>query len=111
MTRSSTTAVHTSQELARFLLSRIEEDESELKQLGRDAVATSLGGVRAISRLRAELDAKRRLIGSLQQLVVLRDQPAERAVRHQAEHMLRFLALPYEWHAQYRSQWRPAGSH
>jgi hypothetical protein len=42
---------------------------------------------------------------------VLRDQPAERAVRHEAEHMLRFLALPYESHAGYRLEWRPAGSH
>lgn len=108
---SSVTAVATSQEIARFLLTRLDEDEIELKRLARDEGAVALGGLRAISRLRAEVDTKRRLIGSLQQLVVLRDQPAERAVRHQAENMLRFLALPYEWHAEYRSQWRPAGSH
>jgi hypothetical protein len=111
LSRSSATAVQQSQELARFLLARIDEDELELKQLGRNEEAGSVGGIRALGRMRAELDAKRRLIGSLQQLVVLRDQPAERAVRHQAEHMLRFLALPYEWHAGYRSEWRPAGSH
>ena len=111
MLRTSATAVQASQDLARFLLTRIDEDEVELKRLGRDAAAAATGGVRALTRLRAEAETKRRLIGSLQHLVVLRDQPAERAVRHEAEHMLRFLALPYEWHDNYRSEWRPAGSH
>jgi hypothetical protein len=68
-------------------------------------------GIRSITRLRAELAAKRRLIGTLQQLIVLRDQPFERAVRHQAGEMLRFLAMPYDGHAAYRHEWRPAGSH
>jgi hypothetical protein len=107
---SSAAAVSISQDLVRFLLARINEEEAELKQLARTEPEPGTG-VRAIPKLRAEIDAKRKLIGSLQQLVVLRDQPAERAVRHQGEQMLRMLAVPYEWHAAYSSQWRPAGSH
>jgi Family of unknown function (DUF6221) len=103
-------AVTTNQDLVRFLLARVADDENELRKISRGA-GTDASGLRSIERLQAELTAKRRLIGSLQQLVVLRDQPAERAVRHQAGQMLRFMALPYEWHAQYRQEWRPAGSH
>jgi hypothetical protein len=104
-------AVTTSQDLVRFLLSRVEDDEAELRKLSRGGADHAGVGLRAVERLHAELATKRRLIGALQQLVVLRDQPAERAVRHQAGQMLRFLALPYEWHAKYRQEWRPAGSH
>jgi Family of unknown function (DUF6221) len=103
-------AVTTSQDLVRFLLSRVDDDETELRKLSRGQ-SNEGTGLRSLDRLHAELATKRRLIGALQQLVVLRDQPAERAVRHQAGQMLRFLALPYEWHAKYRQEWRPAGSH
>ena len=104
------TAINTSQELVRFLLARVSEDESALKRLARGDTGAS-GEIWGIPRLQAELAAKRRLIGALQQLVVLRDQPAERAVRHQAGQMLRFMALPYEQHEAFRAEWRPAGSH
>lgn len=110
MSTSSTSTTTTSQDIVRFLLSRVEEDEGELKRLSREH-APDPGGIRSAQRLHAELGAKRRLIGALQLLIVLRDQPAERAIRHQAGQMLRFLALPYEWHAAYRPEWRPAGSH
>lgn len=98
------------QDLVRFLLARLDDDEVELKRLARDRT-DKVDGMRSIKRLRAELLAKRRLIGTLQQLIVLRDQPFERAIRHQAGEMLRFLALPYDRHAAYRPEWRPAGSH
>ena len=110
MSTSAASTATTSQDIVRFLLARVEDDESELKRLSR-ANADDPDGVRSVSRLQAELGAKRRLIGSLQSLIVLRDQPSERVVRHQAGQMLRFLALPYEWHAAYRPDWRPAGSH
>jgi hypothetical protein len=110
LSTSFTSAGTTSQEIVRFLLARLEDDESELKRLSR-AGSADAEGLRSAGRLHAELGAKRRLIGSLQQLIVLRDQPSERAIRHQAGQMLRFLALPYDWHAAYRSDWRPAGSH
>lgn len=93
-------------------MARLDDDESEIKRLPRDrSKDADEGGLRSVERLHAELGAKRRLIGALQQLIVLRDQPSERAIRHQAGQMLRFLALPYHWHAAYRSDWRPAGSH
>lgn len=100
----------TTQDLVRFLLARLDEDGTEIKRLARDRT-DEVDGIRSIERLRADLTAKRRLIGTLQQLIVLRDQPFERAIRHQAAEMLRFLALPYDRHEAYRPEWRPAGSH
>jgi uncharacterized protein DUF6221 len=103
-------------ELIRFLLARIDEDVAELKkimkrQLAGDSPAElPVDGVRAISRLQAEAAAKRRMIGALQQLLVLRDQPLEKTVRDQAAQMLRVMAMPYENHPGYRAEWRPAGS-
>jgi hypothetical protein len=110
LSASFASAATTSQDIVRFLLARVEDDESELKRLSRDG-STEADGMRALERLHAELGTKRRLIGALQLLIVLRDQPAERAIRHQAGQMLRFLALPYERHAAYQQDWRPAGSH
>jgi hypothetical protein len=109
---SAATAASTSQELVRFLLARVDDDESELKRLARRGdESAGTGDVRSIGRLLADAAAKRRLIGSLQQLLVLRDQPFEKAIRDQAAQMLRVLAMPYEGHAGYRSEWRPSGSH
>jgi hypothetical protein len=104
----STAARPTSHELIRFLLARVDEDETQLKRLARAhaEIADTGDGVRAIGRLRAETEAKRRLIGSLQQLLVLRDQPSEKPVRDQAAQMLRTMAAPYDGHASYRDEWR-----
>jgi hypothetical protein len=110
---SLATAVRpTSHELIRFLLARVDDDVAELKKLARQqADASSPGqGVRAIARLQAEAAAKRRMIGALQQLLVLRDQPLEKTVRDQATQMLRVLAVPYDSHPAYRAEWRPAGA-
>jgi anti-sigma factor ChrR (cupin superfamily) len=110
----ATAAVATSQDLVRFLLARVDDDDTELKRLARQHarahVADELDGIRAVSRLQAESAAKRRVIGALQQLLVLRDQPFEKAIRDQAAQMLRILAMPYDGHAAYRSEWRPSGS-
>lgn len=97
-------------ELVRFLLARVDDDEAGLRKLVRSrsrGLATT-GPDEPIScdRFRAELAAKRQLIGSLQQLLVLRDQPAEKTVRDAAAHMLHSLALPYADHAAYRKHWR-----
>ena len=100
----------TNQDLVRFLLARVDEDVAQLKRLARRADDES-GGVRSLARLQADAVAKRRLIGALQQLLVLRDQPSEKAIRAQAGQMLRMLALPYDTHAAYRSEWRPSGAH
>jgi hypothetical protein len=99
-------------ELIRFLLARVNDDVAELKRLAKPPVIDDGAdeGVRSLARLQAEASTKRRLIGALQQLLVLRDQPLEKTVRDQAAQMLRVLALPYDKHSAYRSEWRPAGS-
>lgn len=105
------TAKPTSQDLVRFLLARVDDDDSELKRLARRRAESDEDGVRSLARLQADLLAKRKLIGALQHLLVLRDQPFEKAIRDQATQMLRMMALPYDWHGAYRAEWRPSGSH
>jgi anti-sigma factor ChrR (cupin superfamily) len=98
--------------LIRFLLARVDDDVAELKRLARQQAngGETVDGVRAIVRLQAEAASKRRMIGALQQLLVLRDQPLEKTVRDQATQMLRVLAMPYDGHPGYRAEWRPAGA-
>jgi anti-sigma factor ChrR (cupin superfamily) len=102
----------TTHDLIRFLLARVDEDVAQLKKLARQLGPTAdpNEGVQAIARQQAEAAAKRRMIGALQQLLVLRDQPLEKTVRDAATQMLRVLAMPYDKHAAYRSEWRPAGA-
>ena len=104
-----TSPVAATQDLVRFLLDRLDDDGAELKRLARQG--TDGTGPCATARLQAELAAKRRVIGTLQQLLVLRDQPAEKPVRDAAALMLRVLAVPYEAHARYRAEWRPSAPH
>lgn len=98
-------------DLVRFLLDRIDEDDEELRRWTR-AESRSPGhdskpdGLRSVERLRSEAIAKRHVIGDLQQLLVLRDQPNEKAVRDGATQALRALAAPYAEHRAYRTEWR-----
>lgn len=89
-------------DLVRFLLARVDEDASYVKRLTRGKASDPAADP---TRLRAECEAKRQVIGTLQQQLVLRDQPFEKLIRHQAVHMLRALALPYADHAAYRKEW------
>jgi hypothetical protein len=98
-------------ELVRFLLARIADDETELKRLAKRQPDDGAGGIASIARLRSESAAKRRVIGGLQQLLVLRDQPSEKTVRDQAAQLLRVMAAPYEEHVSFRDEWRPAAAH
>jgi len=107
-----TTAVvsSTTTDLVRFLLARVDEDDDLLRRLHRRQSrgaepVDDLGGLRSIERLRAECEAKRGVIGCAQQLLVLRDQPAEKPVRDAAVHLLYALAAPYRNHAGFRSEW------
>lgn len=100
-----------SNDLVRFLLDRLDDDDSELRKLARSesragAESERVTGLRGADRLRAEIIAKRHVIGDLQQLVVLRDQPSEKAVRDAALQALRALSAPYADHRAYRSEWR-----
>jgi hypothetical protein len=96
------------QELVRFLLARLDDDTAALKRRARSAAPD---GFRSVGWLQADVAAKRKAIGTLQQLLVLRDQPFEKAVRDSAIQMLRLMALPYEHHSAYRSEWRPSAAH
>ena len=104
----TTAALSTSTtDLVRFLLARIEDDAAQAKRHNRD-VANGKSPAPALcspDRIRAECEAKRQVIGTLQQLLVLRDQPFEKAIRHQAIYMLRALAIPYADHVGYRKEW------
>lgn len=100
-------------QLVRFLLARVDDDETEVKKLARgQARGVPLGaggstqGLLTLNRLRAECASKRQLIGTLQHLLVLRDQPSEKPVRDAAAQMLQALALPYADHVGYRQDWQ-----
>ncbi len=101
--------------LVQFLLARVDEDESEIKRAARQskssiepqAPQTRPGIVlQNPARWREECAAKRRIIGIAQQMLVLRDQPAEEVVRRAAEQVLRELAAPYAHHYGYQPEWR-----
>lgn len=102
----------TNLELVRFLLARVDDDDDVLKRMARQQAraphSSGAPGVQSIERLRAECLAKRRIIGSVQQLLVLRDQPSEKPIRDAAAQILRSLVAPYADHASFRSEWRIA---
>lgn len=105
VTQSSMTA------LISFLLARIEEDEASVTRMTRRAnghanSADGGSGLMPLSRISVECRAKRKIIGSTQQLLLLRDLPAERPVREAAWQVLKSMALPYGDHRSYRSEWR-----
>ena len=94
-------------ELVRFLLARVDDDEAELKKIARQQSrgGAPIEGPRSLERLRAECASKRQIIGALQQLFVLRDQPFEKPIRDAAAQMLQALAMPYADHRGYRTYW------
>ncbi len=101
--------------LVQFLLARVDEDESEIKRAARQSKAPTEPAaqqtrptivVQNPTRWREECAAKRRIIGIAQQMLVLRDQPAEQVVRRAAEQVLRELAAPYAQHYGYQPEWR-----
>jgi hypothetical protein len=98
-------------DLVRFLLDRLDDDDEALRRLSREetrgtTVVVRPEGLRSAERLRAEIIAKRHVIGDLQQLLVLRDLPSEKTVRDAATQALRALAAPYALHRSYRTEWR-----
>lgn len=93
----------TTTELVRFLLDRFDEDDAALKRLARKPAEAEAVGM---DRRRAEALARRRIVGTMQQLLVLRDQPCEKPVRDAASQVLRCLAAPYSDHPGFRSEWR-----
>lgn len=104
-TTTPTTLAPSTTELVRFLLARFDEDDDRLKRYSREGAPPVTGPV-PLDRLRSEALARRRIVGAMQQLLVLRDQPSERPVREAAAHALRALAAPYSAHTAFRSEWK-----
>ena len=108
MTAVSTTSIT---DLIRFLIARVEDDDAQLKKEARaesrsSAAPTQRDAMRSSARLRAENAAKREVIASAQQLLVLRDQPSEKPVRDNAAHILQAMANTYSDHPSFRSSWQ-----
>jgi hypothetical protein len=105
------TSTSSTQDLIRFLLTRIDDDDTELRGLRRKLTrdvgsrVVDLSGQRSIDRLLAECRAKRDVIGLAQRLLVLRDLPQERSVRDTAAKVLCALAVPYRAHPSFRDEW------
>lgn len=95
-------------DLVRFILARLDDDEREIKKMLKAGLNGS--SFPSVHRLSRESAAKREIVGVLQRLIALRDLPAERPVREGATEVLRRMALPYEEHAAYRDEWRPKRS-
>jgi hypothetical protein len=89
--------------LVRFLLERIADDERAWRRRSKSGLEQAQSAERGL----AECSAKRDIIGIMQRMMILRDQPMERQVRDGAGEVLRRLAALYEDHAGYRSEWRP----
>lgn len=103
-------AVSSLADLVRFLIARVDDEEDELKRVRRhQSRGTSrpdpVDTMRTTERLMAECAVKRSMIAAAQHLLVLRDQPAEKAVREVAAQMLHALLLPYRGHVSYRHEW------
>lgn len=95
-------------DLIRFLLARVDEDDQDLARRHRRVASRAdhdAATMTALHREQAELLAKRRVIGHLQHLLVLRDLPAEKPVRDTVAVMLQAMAAPYREHRLFRAEW------
>ncbi len=101
-------SVFNSTELVRFLVARVDDEDDALRKLARRIRTdhASSGDGPSVDDLRKGVIAKRQVIGHVQQLLVLRDQPNEKAVRDLATQILRSMAMPYGDHLTYREEWR-----
>lgn len=95
--------------LVRFVLARLDEDNSTLRKRSRVTVPADDRTADSADRLAAECTAKRCSVAAIQRLLVLRDLPNEQVVRHEAAILLRALALPYAEHPTYRREWSMRG--
>jgi hypothetical protein len=104
VTTATTTFATT--DLVRFLLARVDDEELALRKLARRHRGEDSDQSRSIERQRGDIIAKRQVLGHVQQLLVLRDQPNEKTVRDVSAQILRSMAMPYAEHASYRDEWR-----
>lgn len=97
-------------DLAWFLLDRISEDEEEARYWTCDCAMEGFPlrhGLRCEERVKAECDAKRRIVQSLRSGDP-GNQWAKEAWCQAEDDVLRLLALPYADHPDYDEAWRPA---
>ena len=97
-------------DLIRFLLSRIDEDDAELRALRRRLTRSAvpiedLPGVRSVERLRAECAARRAVVGRVQKLLLRADVGNQPVVHDSMLYMLQVMAEPYHEHYAYRPEW------
>lgn len=99
-----------SSDLIRFLLTRIDEDDAELRALRRRLTRSTvpvedLPGVRSVERLRAECAARRAVVGRLQKLLMRADLGHQPLVHDSMVYMLQVMAEPYHEHYAFRPEW------
>jgi hypothetical protein len=98
--------------LTEFLLARIAEDEVAAREpqwLALEYGVDSAGRAAFSSRVLAECEAKRRIVEELSPAVDYdRDRfIVQSTLEAAATASLRFLALPYADHPDYREEWKP----
>lgn len=85
--------------LVEFVLARLDEEETDLDQCPDPDER---------ERRAADVRARREVVASVQELLELRDQPNEKAVRDLAVSILRSLATPFAAHPDFREEWHAA---
>ena len=85
--------------LVDFVLARLDDEDTEIAQC-TDADERE--------RRAADVRARREVVVSVQELLGLRDQPNEKAVRDLAVSILRSLATPFADHPEFREEWHAA---
>ena len=91
-------------DLVDFVLARLDDEDNDLRRRSGEHPVD----VGELDRRAAEVHARREVVTSVQQLLELRDQPNEKAVRDLAISILRSLATPFADHPAFREQWHAA---
>lgn len=86
--------------LVRFVIARLDDDDAALRR-HTERLSPAMA-----ERLRADVLAKRQILGAAQRLLILHDMPQQHDVRSQAIEILRSLATSYADHRAFREEWR-----
>jgi hypothetical protein len=106
MSPTSTTTAFATVDLVRFLVARVDDDEQALRKLARRIRDSGPAADQSsVQQLRTNVLAQRKILGYVQELLVLSDLPREKVVRDIATQILRSMAQPYSEHAMFRSEW------
>lgn len=106
MSPASTTAAFPTIDVVRFLMARVDDDEQALRKLARRIRDSAAGADQSsVDQLRRNIAAQRKILGYVQELLVMSDLPREKIVRDIATQILRSMAQPYSAHPMFRSEW------